>query len=83
MADLSTVGRFVGGLETHRQGEGVEPRRGPHRICAMGDPGMARPGSKTAGFHLTPRKTRPLLGCCRPVAATMPEGRRNRLKNPG
>jgi hypothetical protein len=32
---------------------------------------------------LTPRKTRPLPGCCRPVAVTMPDGRRNPLKIPG
>jgi hypothetical protein len=65
------VGRFIGGLKAHRQRERVEPR------CA------ARPGSDPAGFHLTPRKTRPLPGCCRPVAATMPDGRRNPLKIPG
>ena len=65
------VGRLVGGLETHRQREGVEPQR------------AARPGSNPAGFHLTPRK----LGSRRAVAARLPRecqsAGRNRLKNPG
>ena len=39
------VGRVIGGLETHRQREGVEPQH------------AARPGSDPADFHLTPRKT--------------------------
>jgi hypothetical protein len=65
------IGRFIGRFKTHRQREGVEPHR------------AARPGSCPAGFHLTPRKTRPLPGCCRPVAATLPEGRRIPLKIPG
>ena len=77
------VGRFVRGFETHGQGERVEPQWGPHRACAMGYPGAARPGSDPAGFHLTPRITRLPPGCCRPVAARMPERGRNQLKNPG
>ncbi len=40
-------------------------------------------GSEPAGFHSTPRNSELPPGCCRPVAETLPEYRRNVLKDPG
>ena len=65
------VGRFVGGFETHGQGEGVEPHA------------AARPGSEPADFHLTPRKLSAPAGLFRPVAPNLPQRHRDTLKIPG
>ena len=65
-------------LRRRLQNARARSRRGRAAMCRA-----ARPGSDPAGFHLTPRKLGLPPGCCRPVAATVPECRRNQLNIPG
>jgi hypothetical protein len=60
------VRRVVGSFKTRWQRERVEPPRARSRACTL-RPGAARPGSGSAGFHLTPRNSR------RAVAARLPQ----------